>query len=179
MLVLGCNAMAGASDVTVTASDVFATINGRLGHMQAVASYKARENVPIEDFPREAQVLDNSVRSAAALGLAPKTVAAFYRAQIEAAKAIQRNYMNRWEQGLEQRLPADADLQQLRTSLSILGHEQVSLIVAYLQSGERFQAGQWQQFKTITHQAMLEEEFLREIFDALCAVELTTRFVIE
>jgi len=83
------------------AAALAARIDERLSLMVDVARTKWIRDVPVEDRPREARVLDAAVagvgRAAARLGRpAPPAdaVRAFYAAQIEAAKGIQRRWLD-------------------------------------------------------------------------------------
>ncbi len=65
-------------------------IEARLALMPAVAQYKHAHDLPIEDSAREAVVLEAATQAALRFGLAPDSVRPLFRAQIEAAKAIQQ-----------------------------------------------------------------------------------------
>lgn len=69
----------------------------RLGMMVDVARHKWNSKVPIEDLVREAQIIAGLTQQAAAMGLSSAWAEAFFRAQIEAAKTIQREHFARWE----------------------------------------------------------------------------------
>lgn len=68
----------------------------RLSLMEDVAAYKWAHKLPVEDSAREASVLAAGQKAAQALGLAPDSVAPFLRAQMEAAKAVQRRKTDAW-----------------------------------------------------------------------------------
>lgn len=65
-------------------------VGRRLMLMPLVAEAKRREGRPIEDREREAKVIDAWVSAARKAGLDEASVAVFARAQIEAAKSVQR-----------------------------------------------------------------------------------------
>lgn len=71
-------------------------IDQRLLLAQAVARAKWNVQAPIDDLPREAQVIQAAVRQGAALGLAGAWVEAVFRAQIEASKIVQRELYVKW-----------------------------------------------------------------------------------
>ena len=71
-------------------------IDQRLLLAQAVARAKWNVQAPIDDLPREAQVIQAAVRQGAALGLADAWVEAVFRAQIEASKIVQRELYAKW-----------------------------------------------------------------------------------
>jgi chorismate mutase-like protein len=52
---------------------------------------------PIEDKPREAQVIQAAVQQGAALGLPEAWVETVFRAQIEASKTVQRELYANWK----------------------------------------------------------------------------------
>ena len=61
----------------------------RLALMPFVAAYKRSRELPIEDKPREAVVLQQSIDGAAGLGLAKESVRALFAEQIALSKAVQ------------------------------------------------------------------------------------------
>jgi chorismate mutase-like protein len=61
----------------------------RLQLMPLVAAVKRREHLPIEDPGQEARVLERAREQGAAAGLNQDDVAALFRAQMEAAKAVE------------------------------------------------------------------------------------------
>ncbi|MBW6438779.1 chorismate mutase [Actinoplanes hulinensis] len=61
-----------------------------------VAAAKFGTDQPIEDPVRERQVLDRAAAMAAEAGLDATGTVAFFRAQIEAGKAVQRGLFDRW-----------------------------------------------------------------------------------
>ncbi len=86
-LACACVQQAGACS-----SQLYASIEERLGYMQEVALHKALNGLPIEDLQQEERVLAGAVAAASAAGLDPDAAADFFRAQISAAKAIQYRY---------------------------------------------------------------------------------------
>ncbi|MBH81268.1 MAG: chorismate mutase AroQ, gamma subclass [Gammaproteobacteria bacterium] len=84
-----------------------ALVNERLGLMRDVAAYKWHRQLDIEDRQREAEVLRRSVQEALTLGVTPVSAEGFFRAQIEAAKAVQSHWFARWAAG-EPSAPKDA-----------------------------------------------------------------------
>jgi chorismate mutase len=65
--------------------------------MPDVARHKWNTRTAIEDLAREQQVIDGLKRDAEALGVPAAWADRFFRAQIEAAKVIQRELFARWE----------------------------------------------------------------------------------
>ncbi|RZT11136.1 chorismate mutase, putative [Duganella sp. CF402] len=71
-------------------------IDQRLLLAPAVARAKWNVQAPIEDLPREAQVIAAAVQQGRALGLEDAWVEAVFKAQIEASKTIQRELYAQW-----------------------------------------------------------------------------------
>lgn len=73
-------------------------IDQRLLLAQDVARTKWNTKAPIEDLPREAQIVQRLGEQAQAAGVPADFAQAFFRAQIEASKTVQRALFERWEQ---------------------------------------------------------------------------------
>nr|WP_229262693.1 gamma subclass chorismate mutase AroQ [Duganella radicis] len=72
-------------------------IDQRLLLAPAVARAKWNVQAPIEDLPREAQVIAAAVQQGRALGLPDELVEAVFKAQIEASKTVQRELYAKWK----------------------------------------------------------------------------------
>jgi chorismate mutase len=72
-------------------------IGQRLGYMDDVARNKWNSGAPIEDLPREQEIIESLGKQAAGYGLDPAIVRDFFRAQIEASKIIQRARFAEWK----------------------------------------------------------------------------------
>jgi chorismate mutase len=72
-------------------------MRSRLVVMHDVARWKWASKAPIEDPGREAALLQDVADRGVALGLDPAATRAFFAAQIEAAKLVQRADFARWE----------------------------------------------------------------------------------
>lgn len=72
-------------------------MNARLALMEDVARYKWNTKMAIEDLPREKWIIDGLKEEARALGVPAPWAERFFRAQIEAAKVIQREQFAQWE----------------------------------------------------------------------------------
>ncbi|HEX7037512.1 MAG TPA: gamma subclass chorismate mutase AroQ [Pseudomonadales bacterium] len=130
----------GASPVTDGPEELYRLIDARLELMDEVAAFKWQSGLPVEDREREAVVLEQAVTDALHFGFTPETSRAFFEAQIEAAKSIQRHWLERWQAGEEP--PQAADLNEaIRPELSRLGSR---IIAAAASAGavdrERFEA---------------------------------------
>ena len=69
----------------------------RLALMTDVARHKWQCKTAIEDSVREQSIIDSRQREAAAQGLPARWAEAFFRAQIEAGKQLQREQFVLWE----------------------------------------------------------------------------------
>jgi chorismate mutase-like protein len=72
-------------------------IDARLLLATDVAQYKWNHHLPIEDVPREAQVIAGLAKRADALGVPQPWAEAFFRAQIEASKTAQNELFQGWD----------------------------------------------------------------------------------
>jgi len=72
-------------------------IDQRLLLASAVARAKWNVQAPIEDLPREAQVIAAAMQQGRALGLPDALVETVFRAQIEASKTVQRELYAQWQ----------------------------------------------------------------------------------
>jgi len=68
----------------------------RLMIAEQVALAKWDSGAPVEDAPREAQVIHSAVEAGEARGLDEASVTAFFRAQIEANKVVQYSLLADW-----------------------------------------------------------------------------------
>ena len=98
-LLLAAVALPSARTAMADPDAVRGLIESRLAVMKDVAAFKHLRGVAVQDLEREAVVLKKAVEGAAAKGLVPETVTPFFRAQIEAAKAIQHCWIARWQDG--------------------------------------------------------------------------------
>lgn len=78
--------------------DVLALIDARLKLAPDVARAKWNSGGAIEDAAREAAIIAGLGRQAGQLGLPVDWAESFFRAQIEASKAVQRDLFERWRQ---------------------------------------------------------------------------------
>jgi chorismate mutase len=110
------------SEADAAASDaLLRTLDQRLAIAPLVAKAKWNSRAPIDDPERESQILDAVVGQAAAAGVERGFARAFFQAQFEASKLIQRHLHEEWRR--EARPPfADApDLgAQIRPALDRL-----------------------------------------------------------
>jgi cyclohexadienyl dehydratase len=87
-------------------SPVFALLDLRLVLMPAVADYKQRYSLPVEDLTQEAAVVERAATLARENKLDPETLRELFRVQIELAKQVQQwalrdpEHIPRWAKGL-------------------------------------------------------------------------------
>ena len=87
-----------------------ALIDARLLLAPDVAQYKWNHHLPIEDLPREAQVIAALGHRASALGVPQPWAEAFFRAQIEASKTAQNELFQGWDVFKHGQFPDAPDL---------------------------------------------------------------------
>jgi chorismate mutase len=95
LLLAGCAAQPPAAD-SEKIDRVLILIQQRLGYMDDVARIKWNSGAPIEDLPREREIVEGIGRSAADYGLDARIAEDFFRAQIEASKIIQNTRFREW-----------------------------------------------------------------------------------
>lgn len=109
-------------------AQLFTLIDERLELMKSVAAYKWIHEQPIENRDRETVVVEAAVMSGLKHGITAPSSSAFFRAQIEAAKDIQRCWFDRWKTG---KGPASSKnlVTELRPRLIELGDKIASSLV--------------------------------------------------
>jgi chorismate mutase len=85
-----------------------------------VAASKYFSGKPVEDPVREQQIIDSVRASAGQLGIDPDSTAAFFRAQIEASKVVQRGLLAYWAEHPEHAPTTGPDLNVIREKLDAL-----------------------------------------------------------
>ncbi|WP_394821548.1 chorismate mutase [Pendulispora albinea] len=94
----------------------------RLAIADKVAASKWGTDKPIEDPPREKQVLDDTSKRAIDMGLDPALAQRIFRDQIEANKLVQRGLHLQWEASAEKRPTTRPDLaKEIRPELDRIG----------------------------------------------------------
>lgn len=88
--------------------------------MKAVAAFKARHNLPVEDIDQEKKVMAGSVKLAETYGLDGESVRPFIQAQMNVAKAIQYRYRAQWLS--DDTIPQEHSLELLRQEISDLNN---------------------------------------------------------
>jgi chorismate mutase len=150
---------------------LFNTINLRLSYMEDVGLYKANHHLPIEDVAREKVVIDKAIQSAQQAGLDGHSVAAFFKSQITAAKAIQYRYRADLLNQPTQRTPQNLKT-VIRPALIQLGKAINTRLKQYLSAGGKLTAQDWPKFQTTIACRYLSTADKKALFDALTNVRL-------
>jgi chorismate mutase len=95
VLLAGCAAQPPAVDIEKI-DRVLTLIQQRLGYMEDVARNKWNSGAPIEDLPREREIIAGIGLRAAGYGLDAEIAQDFFRAQIEASKVMQNARFREW-----------------------------------------------------------------------------------
>jgi chorismate mutase len=97
ILASGCATTASftAAD-TATVDRLLGLIKERLDVAPEVARTKWNSKAPIEDLPREKQIIDGVAKGATEYGLDPQVAGTFFTGQIEASKVVQNALHAEW-----------------------------------------------------------------------------------
>jgi chorismate mutase len=87
---------ARAPEDVVKVDALLRLVQERLDVAPQVAQTKWNTKAPIEDLPREEQIIERVRGKAGEFGLDPQWVSEFFQAQIDASKAIQANRHKAW-----------------------------------------------------------------------------------
>jgi chorismate mutase len=108
-------------------------IGQRLSYMDDVARNKWNSGAPIEDLPREREIIDSLGKQAAGYGLDAAIAREFFRAQIEASKIIQRTRFAEWRAQNQPPFKNIPDLRdKIRPALDALTPELMNALAAAL-----------------------------------------------
>lgn len=120
------------------ARSLAALVDERLGLMPEVARYKWNRKQPIEDLPREQALLESIKTQAPGYGLDPARAVAFFAAQIEASKLLQRELFFAWEASGQGSFDAVKDLgSEIRPRLDALNPRLLEALAAFDGRGPR------------------------------------------
>ncbi|HEX3169775.1 MAG TPA: gamma subclass chorismate mutase AroQ [Burkholderiales bacterium] len=114
LLLAGCATQPPAAPDVGKIDRVLVLVAERLSYMDDVARNKWNSGAPIEDLPREREIIDSLGKQAAGYGLDAGTAREFFRAQIEASKIIQRTRFAEWR---AQNQPPFKNLPDLRDKI--------------------------------------------------------------
>ena len=119
-------------------------VDERLSLMPEVARYKWNQQAAIEDLPRDRALVESVRALAAARGLSPDRAAAFFEAQIEASKVIQRELFAQWKAAGQGRFDSVVDLAtQIRPRLDALNPRLLDALAAVPAPVARPQLGEF------------------------------------
>jgi chorismate mutase len=94
-----------------------------------VAASKYFSGKPVEDPVREQQIIESVRASAVQLGIDPDQTAAFFRAQIEASKVVQRGLLAYWAAHPDKAPTSGPDLNVIREKLDSLSTQLLAELV--------------------------------------------------
>lgn len=172
IILIACLCMsAGNSAEPATPLSLFRLINERLAYMEDVALYKAQNRIPIEDIEREQSVLLDAKQLAENLGIVPDSMESFFRAQINAAKAIQYRFR---AELLTQDLPSHSiNLEsEIRPALDRLGLDIITLFAALLEGDVTIIEEHRALFLDSLQVRLLADTDRSTLFDAMLEVRL-------
>ncbi len=120
LFLAGCAAQQAPADVEKI-DRVLTLVQQRLAIADTVARNKWNSGAPIEDLPREREIIDGLVKQAAGYGLSGEVAADFFRAQIEASKIVQRARFSEWQAAGQPKFSQVRDLgRDIRPALDAL-----------------------------------------------------------
>ncbi|UKJ19875.1 gamma subclass chorismate mutase AroQ [Enterobacter mori] len=91
-----CGSSLAASVNAGTLPELAEALNTRFEVMKDVAGYKAANHLPVEDLPREKNVLLKAQDAARDVMLDQQSIDAFVQTQMAVSKNIQYRYLDRW-----------------------------------------------------------------------------------
>jgi chorismate mutase len=89
--------VAQPEDSQESLTKLFTVMKERFDLLEQVAEYKWNNKVPIEDLPREKQLLEEVAGDAGKYNLDKAFLLSFLQAQMNAAKQIQKNHFDKWK----------------------------------------------------------------------------------
>ncbi|MDZ5604128.1 chorismate mutase [Pseudomonas sp. RP23018S] len=124
LLSLGLSGCASPTSVATPLDTLLDTIERRLALADGVALLKWDQNLPVQDAPREQQILLRVREAATDYALDPLRAAGFFSDQMEAGKLVQFALLNRWERQSQAPDTPRLDLKTaLRPQLDALQHQ--------------------------------------------------------
>ncbi len=130
LLLAGCVASPSVPDAAKI-DRLLSLIGQRIAYMDGVARTKWNSGAPIEDLPREQEIIDGIGDQAARYGLDAALAREFFRAQIEASKTIQRGRFRQWRADRRGPFASVPDLRRdVRPALDALTPEMLTALAA-------------------------------------------------
>lgn len=152
--------------------ELFSLIAERLSWMEPVAAWKRVNDVPVEDLDREAVVVDAAITDAAAHGLDPDTVRAFFEAQIEAAKAIQDCWIDHWTAANATPSNVPDLVSEIRPELLRLGNAIIAGLAEDIAQNGPIPSSADDDFRAAVSIECLDEHHANALFDSLTQVRI-------
>lgn len=147
---------------------VFDLMDRRLELMKDVAAFKYLNGIAIEDLKREAVVLARAREKAEAEGLDGDLIERFFRRNIDAAKAIQHCWIEKWSSGSVPPPDRAPDLRAgIRPRLIDIGNRLTQSLATHVKSVGAVDEGARAAFRERVAVACLDGESAGALFDAL------------
>ena len=171
LLILAATTAAG-NPIDPGVATLYQLVNQRLSYMKDVAAHKWHNQLPIEDLQREQLVIENATSLAKERGLDQRASRAFFLAQIDAAKTVQRNWFAEWQQDSTSLPDSPRRLNdEVRPALIRLGSQIIRQIELVLKSGSH-QPAQSESFADAVQIEKLDAESKGKLFHALAQLSL-------
>ncbi|WP_170424043.1 gamma subclass chorismate mutase AroQ [Ruegeria arenilitoris] len=167
-----CFLLLGSVQVSADVDVLFGSIHERLTWMKDVAAWKHENAVAVEDLEREAVVLTAAMDAAQELGLSGPSVAAFFQAQIDAAKAIQECWIKQWEAGNATVGKAPDLVTEIRPELLRLGNQVLAALAEEITQNGAIGEPERETFETTVSIECLDDDARSDIFGGLKQVDL-------
>jgi cyclohexadienyl dehydratase len=161
------HAAPGFSDPALELANVIQVMSERLQLMQEVAAWKFAHQLPVQDVERERQVLQATVRRAQQLGIEPRAAERLFSLQIELARRIQQDAIQRWRES-GSAAPRFRNLDtELRPALDQLGTRLLQAIYLALPQLEHASLAQHEALSGPLLAAGLQAAEAKSLLDAL------------
>jgi chorismate mutase len=164
--ILMCGSSLAASVNAATLPELAEALNTRFEVMKDVAGYKAANHLPVEDLPREKNVLLKAQDAARDVMLDPKSIDAFVQTQMAVSKNIQYRYLDRWrlqpEKGWQPR-----PLAEVRAQILDLDNTILNLISRQIMTGGGFGEEQDRTLSRLLNDKQISSLEKAQLIDAL------------
>ena len=141
-LLAGCAVQPTAADIEKI-DRVLVLIQQRLGYMDDVARNKWNSGAPIEDLPREREIIAGIGQRATGYGVDAEIAQDFFRAQIDASKLVQSARFGEWRARNQPPFRNPPDLRdRIRPALDALTPAMMSALAAAMPALRAPGAGQ-------------------------------------
>jgi chorismate mutase len=164
--ILMCGSSLAASVNAATLPELAEALNTRFEVMKDVAGYKAANHLPVEDLPREKNVLLKAQDAARDVMLDPKSIDAFVQTQMAVSKNIQYRYLDSWrlqpEKGWQPR-----PLAEVRAQILDLDNTILNLISRQIMTGGGFGEEQDRTLSRLLNDKQISSLEKAQLIDAL------------